>query len=154
MSEATMRSVLLAGWITLCVGCASAQPPASHGQPVGGEAGASEMPSESTATTTTTTMSEPEALVESGTAPEASSAEAKQPCSTADDCVVTMWEGCCGCGCRAPHALTKKRLKDKQGACAIVDCEVPDCAKCTHSLTDVIPLCQNGKCVAHLAPVD
>ncbi len=91
-----------------------------------------------------------------GSRPESSElpTEPKQACSSADECVVTMWDGCCGCGCRAPHALTKKRLKDKQGACAVVDCEVPNCAKCIHSLTDWIPLCQSGKCVAHLAPVD
>ena len=50
-------------------------------------------------------------------------------CSTAADCVVTTFNGCCG-SCCAPdtQVMSMARLRREQGRCALVECDAPNCA--------------------------
>ncbi|MEZ4221872.1 MAG: hypothetical protein R3B13_13145 [Polyangiaceae bacterium] len=86
--------------------------------------------------------------------PSATPVAEEERCETDADCAITTWEGCCQCNCREVYALNKRALKAKEDRCASRRCLAVKCPKCEHSTADWLGLCRQGRCVAHLAPVD
>lgn len=76
-----------------------------------------------------------------------------QACRADGDCVVSDFEGCCGCGsCRAPYATSREVDRAARARCAVVDCEIGPCRPAVQCPPAPAPgelsaRCEAGACV-------
>jgi hypothetical protein len=87
----------------------------------------------------------------------AGSAFAAEPqCSSDNQCVITMFSGCCGGCCPQARAMSKAALDAQEKACATKDCAAPMCAAMVcepgPSADSLVAKCSGGRCVAQPKP--